>query len=276
MRYILLLTAALLLGGCTNVAQMQRKYEAGDLSQLDKLIEIAARADYPYATRRKAAKALGEIGDPRAVPVLIAALREYDQRTTLKQEALVALGRIGDPVAVEPIGRMLDYSLSTDTADMRMAAIEVLGQLGGTKAAEILINALRYYDILILREEQRAYRGVFSGEERVHPFTPGYADSTDPGMRGPAMGMFPEGQRPPVSMFGTMMEPPAAPYNPTPEERALTHAALVRIGAAAVPVIEDYLADRETTHTLRQELLAIIREIQEPEAAPADSSRTGP
>jgi HEAT repeat protein len=106
----------MLLGSCTNVTQMQRKYEAGDESQLDKLLQIAGRPEYPYATRRKATKALGEIGAERAVPVLIGLLYEYDQRSTLKQEALVALGRIGNREAVEPIGRMLDFQLGVNNA----------------------------------------------------------------------------------------------------------------------------------------------------------------
>lgn len=270
MRYVALLIV-LHLCSCTNVVQMQRKYEAGDLEQLDKLLEIAGRSDYPYATRRKAAKALGEIGDPRALPVLTGVLYDYDQRTTLKQEALMALGRIGDREAVEPIGRMLDRYLDASNADMRMAAVEALGKLGGAKTAEILINALGYYDILTLREEQRTYRGVFSGEEQVSPFAPGYADSTYPGPRRPMPGLYPEDQAPRMSMFGTPLDMPQESYNPTPEERALTHAALVQVGEEGVPVIEDFLANRETTLTLRKELMLIIAEIRAPTAA--DSSQ---
>ncbi len=88
MRYVALLLVVLLLGGCTNVTQMQRKYEAGDLGQLDNLLEIVGRPDYPYGTRRKAAKILGEIGDPRALPVLIGVLYDYDQRTREDMAAL--------------------------------------------------------------------------------------------------------------------------------------------------------------------------------------------
>ena len=92
----------LVVGGCTSVSQMQERYEAGDDTQLAKIATIAARSDYPYATRRSAARVLGEIGDPRIVPVLVSILGEFDQRTTLKEEALIALGRIGDPHAVTP------------------------------------------------------------------------------------------------------------------------------------------------------------------------------
>ena len=156
---IALLAVVLAPLGCTNVNQMHKLYQEGDHSQLDRIMEIVSRQDYPYATRRKAARILGEIGDPRAVPVLKMALQDYDQRTTLKQDALLALGTIGDQSAALDIGRLLNYSLNTADAELRMAAIEALGQMGGTKAAEILVNALDYYDMLTLRSEQRTPRG---------------------------------------------------------------------------------------------------------------------
>jgi len=270
MRSAVLVLMVLLMGGCTNVAQMQRKYLEGDESQLDKLMEIVSRPDYPYATRRKAARALGEIGDQRAVPVLIATLHGYEQRTTLRLETLTALGKIGDRRAVEPIGRMLDFQLDTAGADTRMAAIEVLGQLGGEKAAGVLVNALRYFDIVMLRDEQRAYRGVFSGEEQQFPFPPGYGgygDSTRTGGRnpmGPMTGSFPGDRGGGVSMFGTPMEFQEELYNPTPEERGLTHASLVRVGEDAVPVIEKFLISQELTNTLVRELGSIVEEIRNP------------
>ena len=50
-------------------------------------------------------------------------------------------------------------------------------------------------------------------------------------------------------------------YNPTPEERENTHAALVEMGSKAVPAIERFITQTEMTLTLRQELLAIVSEI---------------
>ena len=249
--------------GCTNVNQMHKLYQEGDHSQLDRIIEIVSRQDYPYATRRKAARILGEIGDPRAVPVLKMALQDYDQRTTLKQDALRALGTIGDQSAALDIGRLLNYSLNTADSELRMAAIEALGQMGGTKAAEILVNALDYYDMLTLRSEQRTPRGVFTGEE-ISPYGRMHPDSTDGPRRYPSVGLDPfgEGGQPRVSMFGTPIEPAQMEYDPTPEERTLTHQALTTVGADAVPVIENHLDSlRVSRPTLRKELLAIISEI---------------
>ena len=250
--------------GCTNVNQMHKLYQEGDHAQLDRIMEIVSRQDYPYATRRKAARILGEIGDPRAVPVLKMALQDYDQRTTLKQDALRALGTIGDQSAALDIGRLLNYSLNTADAELRMAAIEALGQMGGTKAAEILVNALGYYDILTLRAEQRTRRGVFTGEE-ISPYPYGRLDpdSTGGPRRYPNVGLDPfgEGGQPRVSMFGTPIEPTQMEYDPTPEERTLTHQAITAVGTDAIPVIENYLDSLRVSPTLRKELLAIIGEI---------------
>ena len=261
--------------GCTNVNQMHKLYQEGDHSQLDRIIEIVSRQDYPYATRRKAARILGEIGDPRAVPVLKMALQDYDQRTTLKQDALRALGTIGDQSAALDIGRLLNYSLNTADAELRMAAIEALGQMGGAKAAEILVNALDYYDMLTLRSEQRTPRGVFTGEE-ISPYGRMHPDSTDGPRRYPSVGLDPfgEGGQPRVSMFGTPIEPTQMEYDPTPEERTLTHQAITMVGADAVPVIENHLDSmRVSRPTLRKELLVIISEITGvPPVVEADST----
>ncbi len=272
---IALLAVVLAPLGCTNVNQMHKLYQEGDHSQLDRIIEIVSRQDYPYATRRKAARILGEIGDPRAVPVLKMALQDYDQRTTLKQDALRALGTIGDQSAALDIGRLLNYSLNTADAELRMAAIEALGQMGGAKAAEILVNALDYYDMLTLRSEQRTPRGVFTGEE-ISPYGRMHPDSTDGPRRYPNVGLDPfgEGGQPRVSMFGTPIEPTQMEYDPTPEERILTHQAITMVGADAIPVIENHLDSmRVSRPTLRKELLAIISEITGvPPVVEADST----
>ena len=254
-----------LLAGCTNVNQMHKLYLKGDHAQLDRIMEIVSRADYPYATRRKAARILGEVGDVRAVPVLKAALQDFDQRTTLKQDALRALGAIGDQSATPDIGRLLDRSLNTADGELRMAAVEALGELGGPKAGEILVNALSYYDILTLRSEQRTLKGVFTGEEQTYPYGPlgALGDSTRGPRRYPGMGLDPfgEGGQPRISMFGTPIEPSQMQYDSTEDERDLTHTALVRVGEDAIPAIEHYMDRQRMTPTLRKELLAIIAEI---------------
>lgn len=257
---VILAAAAGLLAGCTNVAQMRQAYEAGDETQLAKLLEIAARPDYPYATRKEAVKALGDIGDSSAVPVLVTILRGFDRRTTLKEEALVALGKIGDPEAAGAIGHLLDRSLSDPNAELRMAALSVLGQLGGEKSADVLINALRYYDMLMVRAEQGRMRGVFSGDDAA---IRAMRDSVR-GPRGerPMVGMFPGESAATPSFFGPGMDfVPEKLDQTTPEEREMAHESLVRVGAEAIPAIRRFLSSREMTLTLKGELSDILEEI---------------
>ena len=254
--------------GCSNVAKMQSAYEGGDESQLDKLIEVVSRTDYPYATRKNAAVALGNIGEPRAAPALMSVLQTYDRRTTLKAAAVVALGQIGDPIAVEAIGQLLDRSVADPNADMRMLAMPVLGKLGGPKAAEMLVNALSYYDAVMVRQERAVRRGVFTGEEqRFTRQDSAIARQSNP-MSGPTVGSLP--QAAPPSLFGTRMPQPAKIQDETPKERQLAHASLVQVGEAAVPVIERHLATRETTVTLRTELQTVVEEIRAGPSPPDD------
>lgn len=242
---------------------MQSRYEAGDKSQYDRLVAVAGRSDFPYATRKSAVRALGEIGEPRALPTLLAVLNEFDQRTTLKEEALTALGLIGDPDAVPAIGRLLDRSLNSTSDELRMAAMPVLGSLGGSEAATILVNALTYYDFAMLSRERSVPRGVFSGDEQS-------LRALQDSMRIPAgvasggeLGMFPGQQMPTTGFFGDVGGNQVnQPVDTMPIERSMAHESLVRVGAPALPVIEDHISRRETTVRLRNELIQIMNEIR--------------
>jgi HEAT repeat protein len=259
------------LSACTSVTQMQTRYEAGDDTQLEKIATIAARPDYPYATRRTAAKALGEIGDARVLPVLVGILGEFDQRTTLKKEALLALGRIGDQEAVTGIGRLLDRSLSESNEELRMAAMPVLGQLGGEEAATILVNALTYYDLIMVNTEGRVQRGVFTGDEQS---IRDLQDSLRTQQRRQGQGQGGQGQGElsgygggafgtPSSLFGgNLTQTQQQKVDPTPQERLLAHKSLVRVGTPAVTIIQEHMSKRRSTITLRNELVEIMQEIQ--------------
>ena len=71
-----------------------------------------------------AADALGDIRDPRAVPLLIAALGDKDWK--LRATAAEALGKIGDPRAAQPLIAILVDS----QWDVRSAAEKALLQMG--------------------------------------------------------------------------------------------------------------------------------------------------
>jgi HEAT repeat protein len=66
------------------------------LPALHALVQMLSDKD--WQVRREAAWALGEIGDPKAVPFLIRSLRDKDKY--VRRAAAWALGKIGDPQVV--------------------------------------------------------------------------------------------------------------------------------------------------------------------------------
>ena len=146
--------------------------------ELDKCVEIGTPAVEPLIAalkheewwrRRYVAKALGEIGDPRAVKPLIALLDySYDREgvheaaaqalinigalaveplvATLKNKSSLVvvevLGKIGDSRAVEPLISIL----KDENSDVRKTAAEAFGEIGDPQAVEPLIDALEDKD----------------------------------------------------------------------------------------------------------------------------------
>jgi hypothetical protein len=108
--------------------------EIGDPAAVPAL--IAALNDEDGEVRWGAAEALGEIGDPAAVPALIAALRDEERK--VRWGAAEALGEIGDPVAVPA----LTAALSDENQEVRWGAAEALGKIGDPAAVPALIAAL--------------------------------------------------------------------------------------------------------------------------------------
>lgn len=109
---------------------------------------IVALKDEAYMVRSGAASALGEISDPRAVDPLIEALSD-DEWVVLGSVA-TALGEIGDPKAVDPLIEALEYEDSARTALLRAfpnrwvraSAANALGDIGDTRAVGPLTVAL--------------------------------------------------------------------------------------------------------------------------------------
>jgi HEAT repeat protein len=96
---------------------------------------IAALRDKDRSVRWTAAKALGQLGDPRAVEPLIATLSD---RWNIPIVAW-ALGQLGDTRAVEPLIAVLEHE---DDEGVRWAVVEALRRLGDSHAVEPLITAL--------------------------------------------------------------------------------------------------------------------------------------
>ena len=70
-----------------------------------------------------------------------------------------------------------------------------------------------------------------------------------------------EEQYPRISMFGTQIDPREMQYVQRQKSVRNTHAAPVAMGSKAVPAIERFVTETDMTLTLRQELLAIVSEI---------------
>ena len=87
-----------------------------------------------------AARALGRLGDKRAVEPLLASLLDGDAK--VHEQAAKALGQLGDYRAVEP----LIAALTGQDWAVRFEAAKALGRLGDYRAVEPLIAALEYKD----------------------------------------------------------------------------------------------------------------------------------
>lgn len=121
--------------------------------QLSQLINAGAAKKYPNLVndvirvydgaknddpriRQYLSMVLGNLGDRRATPLLIDALRDRAPETRIY--AALALGRLGDPSAVPSL---LDV-FSTDERDVRKAAAYALGETRDPRALPMLVAAL--------------------------------------------------------------------------------------------------------------------------------------
>jgi hypothetical protein len=84
--------------------------------------------------RRGAARALGQIGGPRTVEPLSAALKDKDAGSSVHEAVIEALGQIGDPRAVEPLSTVLKDKDAEWS--MRQAAVEALEAIKAAQQAK--------------------------------------------------------------------------------------------------------------------------------------------
>ena len=94
--------------------------------------------------RFHAARALGKLGDLRAVEPLIQALKT--EGWVVRESAIWALGELGDLRAVEP----LIEALNDENRGLRIDAARALGNLGDVRAIEPLRELLEdNYDVIV-------------------------------------------------------------------------------------------------------------------------------
>lgn len=128
---------------------------------VDRLIK--ALKDERWRVREQAAKACGEIKDPRAVDALIAACRERDG--AVKSAAAEALGKIGDPKAVPVLVKQFRDSSKTvrETAGTALVAI-------GQPSVEPLIEQLKDKDFVVRCHAARALGGMTTDYQIGRPW----------------------------------------------------------------------------------------------------------
>ncbi len=105
-------------------------------------------------TRTRAAEALAEIGDPRALESLMAALTDED--IFVRQYAARGLGKIGDSRAVEP----LIATLKDKNLYVRVDAAAALGKMRDSRAMEPLILALGDADYRVKNSTYKALKEI--------------------------------------------------------------------------------------------------------------------
>lgn len=101
------------------------------------LVQLLQRHDDSSA-RAWACQILGDLGNPRAVPVLIGCLGDINDQ--VRARAASALGRLGDRRAVPDLIRMM---LSDPVPYVRIQVVRALGALGDPRALHYLIDALK-------------------------------------------------------------------------------------------------------------------------------------
>ncbi|RKY16185.1 MAG: hypothetical protein DRP63_05835, partial [Planctomycetota bacterium] len=99
---------------------------------------IRALRDRREQVRRLAARTLGLIGDKRAAPSLIEALKDRNRSWGERATLAWALGTIGDRRAVMPL-----IAASKEGGNMRAAAADALGEIGDKRAVQPLLRALQ-------------------------------------------------------------------------------------------------------------------------------------
>ncbi|MHC4560101.1 MAG: HEAT repeat domain-containing protein, partial [Planctomycetota bacterium] len=184
--------------------------QIGDAQAVPRLIK--ALGDRDQQVRTHAAKALGKIGDPRAVQplkeamgnkaigdknatfrqIIIMALGEIgdtravqfiinelgNEERLIRYQAIIQLGKIGDIQAVQPLIEVLEEVLEDEDVQVGVIAARALGKIGDTQAVQPLIKALGYKFISIPCSAARAL-GEIGDTQAVQPLIKALEDKSE-------------------------------------------------------------------------------------------------
>ncbi|MCB2209826.1 HEAT repeat domain-containing protein [bacterium] len=152
--------------GPPNIAEMKAKKDVSGL--------VKALDHKKYKIRMDAAKALGEIGDSKAVKPLFEILGGGNYNTTFDGVVKSALKNICGPAYFD----QLIAALSDENSGVRKAAAEALGDLGDTRAVLPLVAALSDNNSDVRREAVEALREL-GDSKAVQPIIATLADEND-------------------------------------------------------------------------------------------------
>jgi len=151
----------------SQVRRARGAHRLGALAQADAVSQLLGLLrDHAFLVRRTAVRALGQVGDPLAVPPMLDAVTA-DPRLT--RDVLAAVDRIGEGAA-PALRRELLRSVS-DPLDNRRAALAAvgLGELGDVSAVPLLTVALEDRDQPGLAVASAQALGVLGAGEAVEP-----------------------------------------------------------------------------------------------------------
>lgn len=114
---------------------------------------VAVLLDCDDSIRRRAAKVLGEIRDPSAVPALISLL--HDEYYSVRREAAAALVSIGAPAMDAVVSALVDPD-----DDVRKRAADVLAEIGDARAVDPLRSLLNDPDWYVQRAAEDAIEQI--------------------------------------------------------------------------------------------------------------------
>lgn len=97
--------------------------------------------DY-WDVRAASAKALGEIGDPGALPDLYNALR-YDHDTFVRSSVAIAVGKIGQKKSISELARAIETSRIGPDDLLIRACVEAIGEIGDKEGFVPLVEVIR-------------------------------------------------------------------------------------------------------------------------------------
>ena len=96
-----------------------------------------------WDVRAASAVALGEMGNPDALPHLYMALR-YDSDSYVRSEVAVAIGKIGEPEAIPMLARTIETSSAAGPDDgVVLGCVVALGEIGHRDGFVPLLEVMR-------------------------------------------------------------------------------------------------------------------------------------